>query len=55
MPDRKPYQPPKELVTHVTAICGAAGVAWLADPPPIVSALEAKWGVTTGNRGAAET
>ena len=47
MPDRKPYQPPSELVTHVTAICGDAGVAWLGDLPRIVSELEEKWDVKT--------
>lgn len=41
------YQPPKELKTHVTAICGEAGIAWLADLPRIVSTLEEKWGVCT--------
>ncbi|MEQ1763229.1 MAG: aminoglycoside phosphotransferase family protein [Pyrinomonadaceae bacterium] len=47
MTDRKRYQPPDELVTHVTAICGDAGVAWLADLPLTVAMLEEKWGVTT--------
>ncbi len=47
MTDRKPYQPPSELVTHVTAICGDDGVAWLADLPQVVKELEAKWNVTT--------
>ena len=44
---RDRYQPPKELVTHVTAICGDAGVAWLNDLPRLVSELEEKWDVTT--------
>ncbi|MGD9587871.1 MAG: aminoglycoside phosphotransferase family protein [Pyrinomonadaceae bacterium] len=47
MTDLKPYQPPAELVTHVTAICGDAGAAWLADLPRIVSELEEKWSVKT--------
>jgi streptomycin 6-kinase len=47
MTDRKRYQPPSELITHVTAICGDAGVAWLADLPRIVAELEDKWRVTT--------
>ena len=47
MTDRNRYQPPNELVTHVTAICGDAGVAWLSDLPEIVSRLEIKWDVTT--------
>ena len=46
MTDREPYQPPAELVKHVTAICGDAGVAWLDDLPRIVGVLEEKWGVT---------
>jgi streptomycin 6-kinase len=47
MTDRKRYQPPSELATHVTAICGDEGVAWLADLPRVVAALETKWGVVT--------
>ena len=47
MTDREPYQPPKELVTHVTAICGEAGSAWLAGLKETVSRLEKKWCVTT--------
>lgn len=47
MTDRQPYEPPTELVTHVTAICGDAGVAWLADLPRIVAELEGKWRVKT--------
>lgn len=45
MPDR--YQPPDEIVKHVTAICGDAGVAWLGDLPRIVARLESKWCVAT--------
>src|SRR5690349_19331988 len=47
MTDRQRYQPPDELIKHVTAICGDAGVAWLSDLPRTVSELEAQWGVTT--------
>jgi len=47
MTDRKRYQPPDELVKHVTAICGDAGVTWLLDLPRIVTELEEKWGVKT--------
>ena len=47
MTDRKPYQPPRELVTHVTAICGDEGEAWLDDLPQIVARLEKKWAVAT--------
>ena len=47
MTERKPYQPPKELETHVTAICGDEGIAWLADLPQIVARLETKWAVAT--------
>ena len=47
MIERKRYQPPDELVKHVTAICGESGVAWLSDLPRIVAELELKWGVTT--------
>ena len=47
MTDRQRYQPPDELTKHVTAICGAAGVQWLADLRRIVAELESKWGITT--------
>lgn len=47
MTNRVPYQPPDELIKHVTAICGEPGTAWLADLPEIVSELEEKWEVTT--------
>jgi streptomycin 6-kinase len=47
MTSRERYQPPEELVKHVTAICGDAGAAWLADLPQIVGSLEEMWEVTT--------
>ena len=47
MTDRKLYQPPDELVKHVTAICGESGVAWLSDLPRIAAELEERWNVTT--------
>lgn len=47
MKDGKRYQPPSELVTHVTAICGDDGRAWLDDLPRVVAGLEKKWAVTT--------
>lgn len=47
MIERKRYQPPDELVKHVTAICGGAGVAWLSDLQRTVVALEEKWEITT--------
>lgn len=48
MTNRRPYEPPSELATHVTAICGDAGVAWLRDLPRLVSVLEERWKVSTG-------
>ena len=47
MTHRQRYQPPDELVKHVTAICGKRGVEWLAELPRIVSKFERAWGVTT--------
>ena len=47
MPDRDRYQPPDELVKHVTAICGDNGIAWLSDLPRIIAELERKWNVET--------
>src|SRR5689334_1685821 len=47
MPDRQRYQPPDELIKHVTAICGDAGVQWLAELRVIVAELESNWGVIT--------
>ena len=37
---------PKELVKHVTAICGAKGTAWLDDLPRTIGLLEEKWKLT---------
>ena len=36
---------PKELVTHITAICGQRGVDWFACLPEQIQRLEANWGV----------
>lgn len=47
MTERKQYEPPAELVKHVTAICGDAGIAWLNDLPRTVATLEDKWEVAT--------
>lgn len=47
MPEPERYKPPAELVKHVTAICGDAGVVWLAELPRIVAELEGKWNMTT--------
>lgn len=37
---------PKELVTHVTAICGHRGSAWFASLPETIRELEEKWDLT---------
>ena len=37
---------PKELVTHVTAICGIRGVAWFEALPETIKRLENRWDVT---------
>lgn len=37
---------PTELVTHVTAICGPRGEAWLERLPRLVREIEDKWSVT---------
>ena len=37
---------PKELVSHVTAICGQRGLEWLDRLPALIADLELKWGVT---------
>ena len=36
---------PKELVTHVTALCGRAGVEWLKSLPATIRELESRWSV----------
>lgn len=37
---------PEELVTHVSAGCGSAGIVWLQELPGIVRQLEVVWSIT---------
>jgi streptomycin 6-kinase len=40
---------PTDLITHVTAMCGDRGAAWLADLPDAISKLERDWSVVVGD------
>ena len=40
---------PADLVTHVTAICGARGEAWFDELPDLISRLESQWSIDVGD------
>jgi streptomycin 6-kinase len=40
---------PQDVVTHVTAMCGARGEDWFDELPDAITELEQKWDITVGD------
>jgi streptomycin 6-kinase len=48
MRSSKEFSPPVELAKHVTEMCGAQGLRWLASLPSLIDEYESKWSITVG-------